>query len=382
MEKAQPIDFDLSSMERHRLPVYRRLGLVNGLLIGAAVALGAWGGEAWRVAQLPVTITLPSLALGFALIIALCGLTGWLTSRIHRTPITFILWVAAAIISMLIMGYLPYYGRTLTVWLADARFWGRDVFPYVLEASPAGMIVGGLLIILTLGILGLLQGYRLENITLEASHRGRLNGRVWASLLLPLPLVFLASLVTQGVISNPAPTALEVTHRAITVAQDYEGDLREFDAGDGISYAALRPVQELIDSEFTLSIVDINPLISTVIVEADFANGAWVYCRIINDQLSFCYDASPPYTIGLVSLVTGEPLPENCRGCALQATDGATGWLAAHRGQLGSDPGVERVVQQGSHVLMRLTGDGGFTAECWIEGVAPPQLTECQEVNP
>jgi hypothetical protein len=375
-----PFDVDFSAVSAEDLPVYRRLGAINGLLIGLALALGAWGPEAWRVARLPVTAYLPSLLLGLGLVVALCGLVGWSTSRIARTPVTVLLWIATAVISMLILGYLPYYGRTFTSWLADSRFRGRAVFPYTSEGSPAGLILGGLLIILVLAVLGLLQGHRLENLTSEVSHRGRLNGRGWVSLLLPLPLVFLASLITQSVMSNPTAPALDVTHGAIAVAQNYEGDLRQLDLGDGIDYGALRPVQGMIGGEYTLSIVDVNPLNSTVIVRADFANGAWVYCRVINDQLTFCYDGAPIYTIGLRSLITGEPPPEECRGCILQATDEAADWLDERRDRFGDEPTIERIVQQGSHVLMRVAGDV-ITAECWIEGVTPTRLTACREVN-
>ena len=381
MAKAQPLDLDLTPVDHHRQPVFRRLGLINGLLIGAALALGAWGGEAWRVARLPVSHYLPALVFGFALIVALSGLVGWLTSRIARTPVTVLLWVAVAIISMLIMSYLPFYGRTFAVWLADSRFWGRDVFPYTLGGGAAGIVLGGLLIILALGILGLLQAYRLENIASEMGRRGRLNGRGWVSLLLPLPIVFLASLVTQSMMSNPTEPALTVTNRAISTAQSYEGDLRELDLGDGISYAALRAVQPLIGGPYTLSIVDNSPASATVFVGADFESGAWIYCRVINDQLSFCYDASPPYIHGLRSLVTGQPPPEDCRGCALRATDEAATWLAERRDRFGDEPAIARVARQGSHVLMRVTGLDGYAAECWVAGVAPTQLTECYEVD-
>lgn len=380
MGSLDPFEAHLTSVEIEKLPLYRRLGMLNGLLIGLALGLGAWGLEAWRVAQLPVSGYMPSLFLGLGLVVALCGFVGWLTSRIARTLISVILWIATAVICMLILGYSPYHGRTFAVWLADSRFWGRAVFPYTSEGSPAGLILGGLLIILVLAVLGLLQGHRLEGLAGEVSHRGRLNGRGWLSLLLPLPLVFLASLITQSVMANPAAPALDINNRAIANAQNFEGDLRRLDLGDNIDYGALRSVQEMIGGEYTLSIGDVNPLNATVIVRADFDNGDSVYCRIINDQLSFCYDASLAYVDGLRVLVTGRPAPEACRGCVLQATDEAAAWLVERRDRFGDDPAIERVAQQGSHVLMRVTGDD-VVAECWIEGVAPAMLTACREVN-
>ncbi len=376
-----PFNLDSSAVEAEKRPAYRRIGLLNGLLIGLALGLGAWGLEAWHVAQLPVTGYMPSLALGLGLMVIMGGLVGWLTSRIALTPVAVALWALTGVLGILIMGYTPYYGRTLMAWLADWRFRGRDVYPYVLEGSVTGLILGGLLIILVLAVLGLLQSYRLENITSEVSQVGRLSRRGWISLLVPLPLVFLAGLVTQSVMANPTAPAVEITNRAILVAQDFDGDLRDLNLGDGISYIALRPVQDMIDGDFMLSIVDINPLNATVVVRAEFSEGAWVYCRVINGQLTFCDDASPAYTRGLRSLITGEPLPDRCRGCGLQSPDEVNTWLAERRDRLGRDPVIERVAQEGSHVLMSVTGDDGYVIECWIEGVGPTRVTECREVG-
>ena len=360
---------------------YRRLSLLNGLFIGLALGLGAWAVEAVRIARLPVTNYLPTLLLGLGVALLIGVLAGWLSGRIARTPITIVIWLLAGVAFMWTLSYLPYYGRSLVVWLTNWRFWGRTVFPFILEATPGSLVLAGFFILLTLAGLALVQNYRLENLTAEINHRGRMSTRGWVALLWPLPIVFLVSLITHNTMANPAAPAAEVIYRAIPVARDYEGDLRELELGDGIDYGALRSVHDRLDGDFTLSIVDINPLTSTVVVGADFAGGAWVYCRVINGQLSFCYDASPPYTIGLRSLITGEPLPDPCRGCALMADDVTAAWLAERRDRFGPAPAIERVAQQGSHVLMRVVGDGGFTAECWIEGIGPTRLTSCEEVG-
>jgi len=383
MAETRPVDpfnVDYPTVEAHRRPVYRRISLLNGLLIGLALGLGAWGLEMWRIITLPVVSYMPSLWLGVGAVVALCGLVGWLTGRLANTALTVVLWALAGGASMMIMGYLPYYGRTLAVWLLDPRFRGSVVYPYTLEGGPGGLLLGGLLIILVLVILGFMQNYRLEQIAMETNRNGRLNGRAWVSLLLPMPIVFLAGVVTQSVMSNPAAPAIVEVNRAVTVAQGYEGDLRTLELNDGISYAALQPVREIISGDFTLSVVDVNPLNATVIVGVDFSGDGWIYCRVINDQLSFCYDASPAYFEGLRNLVTGEPLPEDCRGCALRATDEATAFLLERRELFGPDPEIARVGQQGSHVLMRVTGDN-LTAECRIAGVTPMQLTECEGVG-
>ncbi len=382
MAQSEPVDpfgIDYSDIIRASSR-YRRLSLLNGLFIGLALGLGAWAPEALRIARLPVSNYLPALLLGFVVVMLIGGLVGWLTGRIARTPVTVLLWLLAGVGFMWVISYAPTYGRTFVVWLTDPRFWGRTVFPFILEATPGSLVLAGFFILLTLAGLAVVQSYRLENLASEVSHRGRLSVRGWLALLWPLPVVFLASLVTHNTMANPAAPAAEVTHQAILVARDYEGDLRELDLGDGVDYGALRPVQTMLGGDFSLSIVDVDPVTSTVIVGADFAGGAWVYCRVINGQLSFCYDPSPAYTIGLHSLITGQPLPEPCRGCLLRVEDSAAAWLLERRDRFGPDPTIDRVAQQGGHVLMRVTGPE-ITAQCWIEGTAPVRLTACEEVG-
>ena len=56
-------------LEPHERPSYRRLGTLNGLLIGLALALGAWVSEALSLAQLPIRLQHPSLVLGSLILI-------------------------------------------------------------------------------------------------------------------------------------------------------------------------------------------------------------------------------------------------------------------------------------------------------------------------
>lgn len=382
MAETRPLDFDLSAPEPSTLPLYRQLGLINGLLIGSAMGLGAWGAEALKVTRLDIPLYLPSLLLGFAAVMFLGGMTGWLTARVARAMLTVLLWVLTAILSMLIIGYMPYHGRTFIAWLADPRFWGKAIYPYTLGGTTSGLILGGLLVILVLGILGLLQGYRLDNMMAEAGRRQTLTGRVWLSLAVPLPIVFLASLVTQNVIANPSATAVELTHRAIAGAQGFEGDYLDLGKVDGVNYVALRGLEGRLEGPFTLAVTEIDSSMGIVIVAANFENGNWVYCRSINDQLIYCYDAARAYDLTLHSLLTGEPVPETCLECDPGAAGAWGDWFAARIEGLGVAPRIERQAQQGSQILFRITGESGLVIECWFEGISPVKLTSCHEITP
>lgn len=378
MAEARSFELDLNAPENHTLPAYRRLGLLNGLLIGLALGLGAWGLEMVRVARLPLPLAVPALLVGLLFTTLLGGFVGWLSARIARAVVTVILWVATGVVAMLAIGYAPFLGRSVVVWLSDPRFFGRQVFPSTLGGTTSGLILGGVLIFLMLGVLGLLQNHRLEGLVQEMRGGWLPSGRAWVALLLPLPIVFLVAMATNSVISNPASDAARTTHDAILRAQTIEGDLREVPGVANTGLLSLRPVQDRIDGPFTLSIANVNAATSTVVIAATFDSGEWINCRVINDQLTFCYDAAPPFTTGLVSLVTGQPLPETCRGCTLDATDEAAAWLAERRAAFGPQPAVERLAQWGNTTLVRVTGET-IAAECWVEGLSPPVLTSCVE---
>jgi hypothetical protein len=363
----------------HARPAFRRLGLLNGLLIGLALGLGAWGPELLRVVRLPLPLAVPTLLLGLVLLMLLGAIVGWLSARLAHPAATVVLWAIAGVVTILVIAYLPFFGRSLVVWLADSRFWGRVVYPYTLGGTISGLLLGGLMIILVLAVLSLFQNHRLEGLVNEVGERRLPNGRAWLSLLLPLPIVFLASMLTANMITNPSAMAARLTHRAISRAQTYEGDLRQLPPEAGISYGGLRPVQDRIAGPFTLGIADVNAETSIVTVAAHFDSGAWVHCQVINDQLNFCYDAGRMFVDALQGLAAGAPPPTDCNHCTLEATDEAAAWLAEHRAAFGPQPAVSRLASWGNAALMRLEGPDGFAAECWIEGVAPAVLTSCAE---
>lgn len=378
------IQFD-PQPEAHTRSIYRKLGLLNGLLIGLALALGAWGLETIRSIGLPFPLAIPTLILSALALIVLCGIVGWLTSRIAQTWFTTLLWFITAAVVTLIIGYQPYTGRTWVAWLADRRFWGLDIFPYNSEGTIAGLVLGGLFILLALTVLGIFQNYRLENAVRELGANERLNRAIWFQLLWPLIFVVLATMITANSIYNPAAEAVRVIHQVIEVGRTFEGDdIELFQLGqeEGITYAAVRGVRDRLTDTYTLGIGAVNPGTSTVVVVAHFDNGAWINCRVINGQANFCEDASRPYTTGLIELIQGVPAAEDCRNCQPQASEQWQSWLRNQQASLGDEPQITHLAQLGSEVLIRLESAAGNAAiECWFTGIQPVQLRSCETVE-
>jgi hypothetical protein len=153
-------------------PTYRRLGLVNGLLIGLALSAGIWGGPLLFLADLPMPLRYGSLLLQILITILIGGLVGWLTARLAKTGITIVAWFLCGIFIAGSLTHLPERLRTLVVWLADSRFWGLPIYnpPQMNAAAPYLL---GFFLILILFVFGILQDYRLEGIQRAAGAGGR-----------------------------------------------------------------------------------------------------------------------------------------------------------------------------------------------------------------
>ena len=360
-------------------PSSPKLGFLNGLFIGLTLALGVWGLEAVNLAEAPVPLQYPSLIFAAVMLIILHSLTGWISGRLEKIGIVLLVWLVTAVLSSFIIAYQPTFGRTLTVWVADRRFWGLPVYPFTID-SLAAPILAGFFLILVLLFLAFLQNYRLEAVGREVNENGRLQFRAWLLLLFPLPFIIAAGIITRDVVGDPSAQAVQLVHQAIEVGRTYEGDLFALGLREGLNYAALQGVREQMSANYTLGVGGVDPAASLTFVVAHFDNGAWVNCRIISEHLSYCYDAAPPYTVGLTSLITGEAPPETCLGCLPRLRSEWRTWLRSKGANFAGAPQVHRLAQWGGHVLMRAEASD-YALECWFSGISPVQLDRCEEVG-
>jgi hypothetical protein len=359
-----------------------RLGLQNGLLIGLALALGVWAPDAISLSTSHVRLLYPSLLLGCLAVLLLGGLAGWLAAWLGRAFASGLIWLLVASLMAWTIGHLPYEGRNLTVWLADRRFWGLPVYTF---SPPAQwrMVMAGFFVVLLLVILGLLQNYRLEGTSSEMNADGRMGCRAWFLLLLPLPLVLGVGLIADNLVNSPLRVAPKHVHEAIRTGRTYPGDLFELSLERGVNYNAISGVRDQMSESYSLLIGEVDlGVANTVFVVAHFDNGAWINCRVVAEQLSFCYDASPPYYQGFPSLLTTGETPEDCQLCTIKVSDEQRAWLLARSGYFAGSPRLTRLAQWGSYVLMRAESPGSdYAVECLFKGISPVRLEHCREVE-
>lgn len=360
-----------------------KLGLYNGLLIGLALALGAWGPEAIDLRAAHLRLLYPSLLCGGLFVIGVGGLAGWLVARFPNALLSLLLWLLAAGLMTLAIGRLPYEGRSWLAWLADRRFWGLPIYPFEVGAQ-VRLWLSGFFILLVLAILGGLQGYRLEAVYGALTSEGRLSSRAWFLLALPLPVVLWVGLTADETVNRPLRLAPRLVSEAIDLLRAHPaGDLRVLSRQSSSNLMALAGVRGQVSGEYALSIGEMDlGAEQTVVVVADFENGAWINCRVFASQLSYCDDAGPPYRRGFPALLTGQAL-DDCPECAVTASAEQLAWLRAHGQGFGDRPSVARLAQWGSYVLMRAGAlTGGYAIDCLFHGFTRVELIQCAEVFP
>jgi hypothetical protein len=355
----------------------RRLGALSGGLTGLALAAGLWGPGALglRLANMPLYYA--SLLLGGLGALVVGALAGWLAARASRLLLAGLIWLAAACLIMLMAGHLPFEGRTLLAWLADRRFWGLPIYPFD-DTAQTRLVVGSLLPALMLTALGLVQDYRLEGIQ-SSLNAQRLGPRAWLLLLLPMALVVGAGLAANDAVNQPLDGPVAQVAQIITVGQGYNGDLDALSRQTGLNYSSIASVRPELAGGFRLMLGEAAlGDEKVVVVVANFDSGAWINCRVLVDQVSFCQDAAPPYVTELKTLLAGQD-PSQCADCQVQVSPTWQAWLRDRGPRVGA-PQISRLAQQGSYVLMRAASPaGGYALDCLFQGNRTISLERCQE---
>ncbi|MCL4263375.1 MAG: hypothetical protein KJ069_09175 [Anaerolineae bacterium] len=375
--------------ETNRLPGYGRVALLNGLLIGLAVSVGYWAPKLAELYDLPGRYVYSGVIVSSLLIMLLCTLVSWLTARLNLGVVTVFSWLATAVLITLILGYIPALTFNWLVWLNDTPFRGLPVYPVPARNIWWAFPVAGMLLIFLLFVLAILQELRLGRAYNQLGPQGRLSGWVLLALLLPMLLAGWGAYTMPDHRGSAPRQAMRFVYRGIETVRDYDGDLFALSKQEGFNYSALNGVRDQLEGPYTLLVGEVDSAGLLITVVALFDSGVWLQCQVYASEvqanyLSFCADASRPYTDGFYTLLTGAPLPEDCPPrCLPQADETWLAWLQARAPRFGDErPHFSHLAQQGSYVWMRATAaDGTYALECLFSGMRHVQLQECVETN-
>ncbi|WP_420641157.1 hypothetical protein [Candidatus Leptofilum sp.] len=375
-------------LDHESLPSFRRLGLVQGLLIGLAIAIGFWLPKMMVMSRLPVWFPYGGAIVSGLAVLLLGGITGWLASYLRQPLLAMLVWLGAAVLICVSLGMLPPIGQNWTVWLADDRFSGLPVVQSPTHLFWWSYVIAGFLLLVVLPFLAIVQNTNLVQAHQELVHGRRLNKQVAFRLLLPALLAgFIGALFPDLTTSAPRE-ALQVTDQAIQRVREYDGDLFQLSLDTDFNYSALDSVADQLDGPYTLLVNEVDEAWSNAVITAHFESGAWVNCRVIISQeratyFSFCFDAGIPFSDGMNRLMLGNVLDDDCRRCGVTADATWQNWLQERATLFEESPVWERVAQHGRFVIIQAVTDQNSQITCQLEGSEMVQLVSCEvaEIN-
>ncbi|HUM70883.1 MAG TPA: hypothetical protein PLK31_18790 [Chloroflexota bacterium] len=344
MASTQPLNKPsiLDTPETNQLPGYGRVAFLNGFLIGLAVCVGYWGPKLAELHDLPGRYVYSGVIVSSFLIILLCTLVSWLTARLNNGLVTVLSWLVTAVLITLIFGYIPALTFNWLVWLNDTPFRGLPVSPVPARSSWWAFPVAGMLLIFLLFVLAILQELRLGRAYNQLGPQGRLSGWVFMALLLPILLAGWGAYAMPDHMGNAPRQAMRFVYQGIETVREYDGDLFALSKQEGFNYSALNGVREQLEGPYTLLVGEVDPEGLIITVVALFDSGVWLQCQVYASEvqanyLSFCADASRPYTDGFYTLLTGRKIAPHA-ACPRQMKGGAPGCKPALPALAMSDP--------------------------------------------
>lgn len=372
-------------VDHEAMPSFRRLGLVQGLLIGLAIVLGFWLPKLIVLARLPVWFPYGGAIVSGLAVLLLGGAAGWLSSYLRRPLLAMLIWLGTAVLICLALGRLPAVGQNWVIWLADGRFASLPITPSPTHLFWWSYVIAGFLLVALLPMMALLQNYNLVRAHQELGNGRYLSLKTCQFLLVPALLAGLIGALFPDLSTSAPRDALVVTDQAIRRVRSFEGDLFQLSRDTGFNYNALASVADQLEGAYTLQVNEVDDAWSSAIVTAHFASGAWINCRVnINQQratyFSFCFDAAIPFTTGLNQLLNNNVPADSCRHCRVTADPTWQQWLPARAAYFAGNPAWQRLEQYGRFVLMQAANtDTGYTITCHLEGSEDVRLVSCEE---
>ncbi len=372
-------------VDHETLPSFRRLGVVQGLLIGLAIAVGFWLPKMWIMARLPVWFPYGGAILSGFAVLLLASFAGWLSSTVRRPLFALLVWLGTAVLICVSLGMLPPIGQNWAVWLADDRFSGLTIVQSPDHLFWWSFVIAGFLMVALLPLMAILQNTNLVSVHQEVVNGHRFNKQVVFRLLLPALLAGFIGALFPDLTTSAPHEALVITNQAIQRVRDYDDELFQLSLDTGFNYNALNGVRDQLDGPYTLLVNEVVDSWSSAMITAHFDSGAWVNCRVnITQQdatyFSFCFDAAIPFTDGMNHLLYDNVPADSCRRCEVTAAATWQTWLQERAALFEAPPAWERVAQHGRFVIIEADTSQNSQISCQLEGSEQVQLISCEEI--
>lgn len=278
----QPISPERSDILRAK----RIYGIWFGAALGFTFSLFAWGVDAYLLSHMNSLHPWLKFVGGAIPCILIGALTGWLSAKIGKPMIAFIIWLVAALSFAWLTVMLPLQIAPRLLGLIDPQAEGLLHYQYYPGfASRVG--VAFVWVGIFVSIAGLLQLPLSDSAVFSTSFLGKV-----APMLVGLFLMAISGTIIDGLNNELLRSPIDALNSTIQFAVDHRGQKADLAQSRAMHQGALRAVQESITPERKLVVSTYDEYLSEVKVLVKFQRD-WVECKVFYNQPLNCEKVTP-----------------------------------------------------------------------------------------
>lgn len=277
MKTFQPYNTERADVVRAK----HTYGIWFGASLGLLFSIFAWGIDAFMLGGMNSFYPWVKFAGGALPCMLAGGFTGWLSARLGKPAIAFLLWAVTAFFFSWLTVALPLRITPILLGMVDPDIQGLlhyTLYDNFTTRINAAYIWIGIFVALS----GLLQLPLSETAVFSTSTMGKTS-----PMLVCLVLMGICGMLIDGLNNELLRSPIKAMNETLQYAVDHEG--QEVDPLDSrrMRLASLRKVEDLVTPEYKMIVSGYDELIVEVNVLIRFKN-AWVECDVLYNQPVTC----------------------------------------------------------------------------------------------
>lgn len=262
-------------------------GIWFGVALGLSFSIFAWGLDAYALSRINGYYPWLKFLGGAIPCMLVGGLTGWLTARLDKPILAWLLWAVAASIFAWLTVSLPLQITPRVLSIVEPEIGNLlDYTSY--EGFSARFGIAYIWLAIFVSLAGLLQIPLSDTAVFSTS----IFGKLWP-MLVTLVLMAICGTIVDGLNNELLRSPVDSVNTTIQFYLDHRGQDIDPMQSRRMHLAALRQVEPLITPQRKFIVSGYDQYLEQVQVLARFEKG-WVECKLVVNQLILCEQVGTP----------------------------------------------------------------------------------------
>ena len=260
----------------------RVLGLLYGISAGLAFAVSSWGADGYILSHSHVYFPWNVLITGAVLCSIVCGVIGWLTTRLENSLIGIIFWGVSAVFLAWLTVALPLQIAPLIASKLDPQLGSLLNYEKDIEfASRFGVALAWIIPFVL--IIGVTQLPLVEPAAFSMSFFGRI-----APLLFCMIVMSIGGAISDNLINAQLRSALTSLDATVQfVVDNRNNDNVDPALARELHARALLPIEEYVQEERYMFVGSFDESLGDISILVKFGD-TWTVCEVLYDQPISC----------------------------------------------------------------------------------------------